>query len=417
MADFVSEPRAAIQASLEAFNSEEQRRIPCGPGDGSEWDSVKWPKEPQPVDEDSCEPDLLPLNLQADATATTFVAVEIEGAWRTVVKKAICKTSDKLYVALKGVKRGKRALEIFRRVFEDVVIEEKPQLDVIPLTEDQYEWNAWPLQVDCVRGFKTKPECFGDASLEVGAPYVDCAPFVPEPREKSYTLHPCEGVGKPIPDGVIAAHKCVAVGGTFDRLHAGHRLLLSAAALVAEECVYVGVSGDDLLTEKKHAELLEPLVTRSKNARAYLESCRPGLMVHVSTLSKEPPLAVTDANITCLVVSSETLSGAEALQKMRREALPDAPPLDIVAVDVVAVEGRPKVSSSDLRAKAAGVIPERPRDPRRPGGDPNIYNVDRRPQFAPWAGMSFEEYKANQKQYATPIPAGWKWGNEGKEQA
>ena len=57
MADFVSEPRAAIQASLEAFNSEEQRRIPCGPGDGSEWDSVKWPKEPQPVDEDSCEPD------------------------------------------------------------------------------------------------------------------------------------------------------------------------------------------------------------------------------------------------------------------------------------------------------------------------------------------------------------------------
>ena len=32
-------------------------------------------------------------------------------------------------------------------------------------------------------------------------------------------------------------------------------------------------------------------------------------------------------------------------------------------------------------------------------------------------GMSFEEYKANQKKFATPIPAGWKWGNEGKEQA
>ena len=417
MADFVSEPRAAIEANLEAFNSEEQRRIPCGPDAGDHWDSVKWPKAPQAVDEDACEPDLLPLDLQADATATTFVAVEIEGAWRTVVKKAICKTSDKLYVALKGVKRGKRALEIFRRVFEDVVIEEKPQLDVIPITDEGWTWNAWPLQVDCVRGFKTKPECFGDASLEVGAPYVDCEPFVHEPREKSYTLHPCEGVGKPIEDGVIKGHKCVAVGGTFDRLHAGHRLLLSAAALVAEECVYVGVSGDDLLTEKKHAELLEPLITRSKNARAYLESCRPGLMVHVSTLTKKPPLAVTDANITCLVVSRETLDGAQALQKMRRDALPDAPELEIVAIDVVQVDGRPKVSSSDLRAKAAGEVRERPRDARRPGGDPNIYNVDRRPQFAPWAGMSFEEYKANQKKFATPIPAGWKWGNEGKELA
>ena len=97
MADFVSEPRAAIQASLEAFNSEEQRRIPCGPGDGDHWDSVKWPKEPQAVEE--CEPDLLPLDLKAEHS-TTFVAVDIEGAWRTVVKKAICKTDKTLYLSL-----------------------------------------------------------------------------------------------------------------------------------------------------------------------------------------------------------------------------------------------------------------------------------------------------------------------------
>ena len=80
MADFVSEPRAAIQASLEAFNSEEQRRIPCGPDSGDHWDSVKWPKEPQAVDEDACEPDLLPLDLKAEHS-TTFVAVEIDGVF------------------------------------------------------------------------------------------------------------------------------------------------------------------------------------------------------------------------------------------------------------------------------------------------------------------------------------------------
>ena len=50
-----------------------------------------------------------------------------------------------------------------------------------------------------------------------------------------------------------------------------------------------------------------------------------------------------------------------ALQKMSREALPEAPELEIVAVDVVQVDGRPKVSSSDLRAKAAGEVRERPR--------------------------------------------------------
>lgn len=35
----------------------------------------------------------------------------------------------------------------------------------------------------------------------------------------------------------------VAVGGTFDRLHAGHRLLLAAAALVSCQHVYIGVTG------------------------------------------------------------------------------------------------------------------------------------------------------------------------------
>lgn len=35
----------------------------------------------------------------------------------------------------------------------------------------------------------------------------------------------------------------VALGGTFDRLHAGHRLLLAAAAAITSGNLYVGVTG------------------------------------------------------------------------------------------------------------------------------------------------------------------------------
>jgi phosphopantetheine adenylyltransferase len=37
-----------------------------------------------------------------------------------------------------------------------------------------------------------------------------------------------------------------AVGGTFDRLHAGHRSLLAASALVTTSSLYIGVTGGDI---------------------------------------------------------------------------------------------------------------------------------------------------------------------------
>ena len=49
----------------------------------------------------------------------------------------------------------------------------------------------------------------------------------------------CEGAPQ---EGSLAFEE-VAVGGTFDRLHVGHRLLLAASALVCTRRVYVGVTG------------------------------------------------------------------------------------------------------------------------------------------------------------------------------
>ena len=43
------------------------------------------------------------------------------------------------------------------------------------------------------------------------------------------------------------SYEHVAVGGTFDRLHAGHRMLLAAAALVSCRHVYIGVTGGSLI--------------------------------------------------------------------------------------------------------------------------------------------------------------------------
>ena len=70
----------------------------------------------------------------------------------------------------------------------------------------------------------------------------------------------------------------VCVGGTFDRLHGGHKLLLSKAALLAKRRLVVGVTSSSLLRRKQYRELLQPLALRAAASEDFVRSVRPGLL-------------------------------------------------------------------------------------------------------------------------------------------
>ncbi|PNW74229.1 hypothetical protein CHLRE_13g590550v5 [Chlamydomonas reinhardtii] len=146
--------------------------------------------------------------------------------------------------------------------------------------------------------------------------------------------------GAPAPASTPLRFARVAVGGTFDRLHAGHELLLAATALVAERFVFVGVTADALLAGKSHRELLQPYDTRAAAALSYLTAVRPSLAVEAGPLSdpKAPTLAELDPAMEALVVSVETLPGATAINKGR--AARGFAPLSIITVPVIGVRQR-----------------------------------------------------------------------------
>jgi len=147
----------------------------------------------------------------------------------------------------------------------------------------------------------------------------------------------------------------VAVGGTFDRLHAGHRLLLAATALLATRRVFVGVTGDKLLASKKYAEHLEPYAAREAAAVRYLREVNPDVEVEAGPLldPKEPTAAAKRPEMGALVVSRETLPGGTEINR-QREGFGFAP-LSIVVVGLVGFDSAlgTKLSSTEIRHRIA----------------------------------------------------------------
>lgn len=166
-------------------------------------------------------------------------------------------------------------------------------------------------------------------------------------------------------------HYSVAVGGTFDHLHTGHKLLLTVAALLLEppgqsdqqRRLVVGITQDELLKNKKYADFLESWDVRQQNVSNFLLTLldysvpgvtlpatyrvsRPGLDGKVVCTKLGPTLeigyvgisdsygpTITDMSISALVVSGETRGGGQAVNKMRQEL--GWPPLEVFEVDVL----------------------------------------------------------------------------------
>ena len=193
-------------------------------------------------------------------------------------------------------------------------------------------------------------------------------------------------------------HRSVAVGGTFDHLHAGHKLLLTMTTLVLdpdafpEACLTIGITGDKLLENKSFKEELEDFPERQLAVQNFLlgvlglvspnhvldslrhiESTPPhgreihttlksGLTIKYVEIFDPCGPTITDRTITALILSAETRAGGRVVNDKREEQGWSA--LEIIEVDVIDAgeadgDGRDqpnhmfqgKISSTDIRRR------------------------------------------------------------------
>ncbi|KAF5389938.1 hypothetical protein D9757_003656 [Collybiopsis confluens] len=138
----------------------------------------------------------------------------------------------------------------------------------------------------------------------------------------------------------------VALGGTFDHLHPGHKILLSMAAWIASHKVIVGVTDSALLASKSNGHLLESLETRKISVRSFLDLFKPGLELDIVTINDVYGPTGWDPNIQALVVSRETESGAKMIHDHRKAE--DLPALKTFTIDVIS-HIDPNITEMDMQ--------------------------------------------------------------------
>lgn len=111
----------------------------------------------------------------------------------------------------------------------------------------------------------------------------------------------------------------VAVGGTFDHIHDGHKILLTISGFLTRNHLIVGVTGKELLKNKKYAEFLENFETRSESINNIFNIVNPQLDYKIYEINDVCGPTGTIDDIDALVLSSETVSGGEYVNNFRKE--------------------------------------------------------------------------------------------------
>jgi len=138
----------------------------------------------------------------------------------------------------------------------------------------------------------------------------------------------------------------VALGGTFDPIHDGHRKLFERAFELGD--VTVGLTSDGLAEQTRDVpRYVRPFAERKRDLAAELSPVakRHGREFEVRELA-EPTGIATNPEFDALIVSPETRHGGERINEIRRERGHD--PLELEVVEHVTAADGDLISSTRI---------------------------------------------------------------------
>lgn len=140
--------------------------------------------------------------------------------------------------------------------------------------------------------------------------------------------------------------KTVAVGGTFDEFHRGHRVLLKKAFDIGEK-VMIGLCTDDFVEKMGKPHEVAPFAVRLEELKGFLIKHGWFERGEIVPLYNSYGPALTSKRIEAIVVSRETELTAHKINE-KREAI-NLLPLNVVVIDMVLAENYDPISTTRIR--------------------------------------------------------------------
>jgi len=137
----------------------------------------------------------------------------------------------------------------------------------------------------------------------------------------------------------------VAVGGTFDEFHKGHRALLKKAFEVGNR-VLIGLCSDDFVKKLRKPHKIVPYEKRLEELKLFLRKREVLERAEIFPLNDPYGVTVSRNRIDAIVVSKETEPRAHEINEKRRSK--GMPPLKIVVIDMILAEDYFPISSTRI---------------------------------------------------------------------
>jgi len=140
--------------------------------------------------------------------------------------------------------------------------------------------------------------------------------------------------------------KLVAVGGTFDIIHKGHRRLLEKAFELGEH-VIIGLTTDAFVERMGKPHKVRPYSERRRTLEEFLKEMGTLWRAKIEPIDDPYGPAIVDPDIEAIVVSDETYPRAAEINRIRRSR--GLTPLEVVKIAMVMAENGKPISATRVR--------------------------------------------------------------------